>query len=313
MKASCAFSNALIEKELKTASNIKDRVNRQCVQRCLKIIDGILFKIKVIPPTGLFLFVGIDKNDNEIVEIVEPPVANKLAYYRCDNKFHTWIVEDIFKPKLCATNQILVLITGDEARFYRVGKTVSYIGSTQGLLIKRHRKGGQSSIRFARLAEESRHHYTEKIITDLKSKGIDTTAMIIVSGSRELGKDLVALLNKRSWKDASYTEEWINFNNDTTRRNEAEIISFFDNIERKEKEAEINEFMNNIHDVKGDVIGYYTDLIVEERPVERIICNEDVKKIDWWPENKVYIVRMDSPLYVKLKKFGGVVCKFFIQ
>lgn len=275
----------------------------------MKIISEILSNMKAIPINGLFLFVGIDSFDTEIIKVIEPPVRNKFNYYRCDNKFHTWIIEEFYKIRLCEKNQILILMNGDETFIYSVEKTIQLIDKTNGLLVKRHRKGGQSSIRFSRLAEESRHHYTERVMDLLKKNNIDINSTIIVSGSRELGNDMEKLLIKRSWKHVLYVEKWLNFTTITIRQNETEILEFFDSLHRESKEKEIKLFIDEIAEM-SDLVVYLQDL-KDELQVEKIICNEDVKKEDWWPEDKIFIVRINSPLYSRLKQFGGVIGKLY--
>lgn len=306
----------MIEKELKTADCIKDRLNRKCVQRCLKIILEVLSNLKKIGENGLFIFVGIDNNDNEIVKIMVPPMLSKYSYYRCCNKFHTWKIEEFYKIQVLEKIQILILINGDDALVYTVslGGMIKLLNRTCGLLIKRQRKGGQSSIRFARLAEESRHSYLCKVIDLLVKSEINTTTKIVISGSRELGQDLEKLLIKRSWKDACYFDKWINFDFTFVKRNEAEILKFFDSLERNQKEIEIKNFIDRIAD-NSNFVCYHEDLKDKSNDnfnsIKRIICNEDIKRLDWWPKEKIYIVNMDSPLYVVLKRFGGLIAECY--
>jgi len=113
-------------------------------------------KTEIKNTNGLLVFAGITSNGYEILECVEPPTAITTFYYCCAKKFEITRFVELFAEKPQA---YVVFISGDECIIYE------WIGSWKkrktiaANLIKRHSKGGQSSLRFSRLAEESRHHY----------------------------------------------------------------------------------------------------------------------------------------------------------
>jgi hypothetical protein len=152
---------AFLSKEITAAKNIKNRINRHNVQRLLtKISENIdVKKYK----NGLFIYVGIDEFDEEIFELIEPKVKCDIFYYNCGNKFDTHIV----KKYLETHSGSIIFANGKECIIYEHKNEFIKKKHINANLIKRHKKGGQSQVRFGRLAEESRTHYVSYIIDHL--------------------------------------------------------------------------------------------------------------------------------------------------
>lgn len=154
---STTFSTFL-NKELTAAKNIKNRINRHNVQRLLtKISENIDVKKY---QNGLFIYVGIDEFDKEIFELIEPNAKCDIFYYNCSNKFDT----DTIKNYLETHSGSIVFANGKECIIYEHKNEFIKKKHINANLIKRHKKGGQSQVRFGRLAEESRTHYVSYII-----------------------------------------------------------------------------------------------------------------------------------------------------
>lgn len=141
-----------------TAKNIKNRVNRHNVQKLLtKISENVDVKKY---PLGLFIYVGIDIFDTEIFELVEPVSKCDIFYYNCGNKFNT----DIIKKYLESHSGSIIFANGNECIIYEYKNEFIKKKHITANLIKRHKKGGQSQLRFSRLADESRVHYVSYVI-----------------------------------------------------------------------------------------------------------------------------------------------------
>jgi hypothetical protein len=97
-------------------------------------------------PRCAFIFIGI--------------IVSQLFYYNCGNKFNTDIIQPYFKLH----SGSIIFVNGDQCLIYEHTIEFRKKKHITANLIKRHHKGGQSSIRFARLAEESRLHYVTHII-----------------------------------------------------------------------------------------------------------------------------------------------------
>ena len=150
--------NTWLKKELATAKNIKNRINRHNVQRLLtKISKNIDIKKY---QNSLFLYAGIDEFDIEIFELIEPIAKCDIFYYNCSNKFNT---ETINKYLESHTGSI-IFANGDECIIYEYVNEFIKKKHITANLIKRHKKGGQSQLRFSKITDELRVHYVLYII-----------------------------------------------------------------------------------------------------------------------------------------------------
>jgi hypothetical protein len=150
-----------LRKEITSAKNIKDRINRQNVQRILtKIQVGVDVKKY---SKGLFIFAGIDEYEEEIFELVEPIIKCDHFKYTCSNKFDIFSIKDY----LSEYSGTIIFANGKECLIYEYKNDFIKKKHINANLIKRHGKGGQSQVRFSRLAEESRTHYVSYIIDHL--------------------------------------------------------------------------------------------------------------------------------------------------
>jgi len=172
------------------AKNIKDRTNRQNVQRILTIIQQKLVGTRTYE-LGICCFVGINEYSDEICELIEPDSKITQFYYSCANKFH---IEPAEKYIGLNVSGVLVFANGNECLCYQFvsGQFVKLFG-INGNLTKSHKKGGFSANRFARLADESRHAYIVRIadrIRDLVNENLATetnlSEKIWIFGSEEI-------------------------------------------------------------------------------------------------------------------------------
>lgn len=161
--------------------------------RILKRIKSILTDIKPVD-NGHLIYLGINSSGNEICEIITPPNPIQKFTYFCGKEFIIETFRELFEIKPLG---YVIFISGDECIIYAHSGFMWYkLKSLNGNLIKRHNKGGQSSVRFSRLAEESRHHYIvycsdyiRKLIPcQLKTKSANN---IYVFGSDELKNKLI--------------------------------------------------------------------------------------------------------------------------
>lgn len=161
---------SMIIDEIGSASNIKSRVNRQSVISALTSAQNRLKLYRFVPKNGLILLCGIVEipqpdgtvKEKKISFGFEPPKPLTRFIYKCDNKFHLDSVED------CLTGEEdrygILVITGEGAIYaYLTGTRKETLFSFEVDLPKKHGRGGQSALRFSRLAEESRHNYLRKV------------------------------------------------------------------------------------------------------------------------------------------------------
>jgi len=189
-------STKMLNEELGTASCIKSRTTRLSV---LGAITSTLARLKLYnrtPPNGLILYCGEmiteDGKEKKVTIDFEPFKPINTTMYLCDNKFHT---EDLAE----------LLESDDRFGFLIMDGNGALYGTLQGNhrevlhkfsvdLPKKHGRGGQSALRFARLRLEKRHNFVRKVgelATQMFING-DTPNItgLIVAGSAEFKQDL---------------------------------------------------------------------------------------------------------------------------
>merc|ERR1719313_701126 len=158
-------ANKLLTEEYGTASSIKSRVNRLSVLAAITSTQQRLKLYNRTPANGLIVFCGEvltdDGKEKKLTIDIEPYKPIHTSMYLCDNKFHT---EDLAE----------LLEDDDKYGFLIMDGNGSLYGTVQGNhrevlhkfsvdLPKKHGRGGQSALRFARLRLEKRHNYVRKV------------------------------------------------------------------------------------------------------------------------------------------------------
>lgn len=155
----------LLSDEHGTASNIKSRVNRLSVLSAITSVQNRLKLYPRVPNNGLVIYCGTivteDGKERKVNIDFEPFKPINTTLYLCDNKFHT--------------EPLTHLLADDEKfGFIVMDGSGSLFGTLQGNtketltkftvdLPKKHGRGGQSALRFARLRMEKRHNYVRKV------------------------------------------------------------------------------------------------------------------------------------------------------
>lgn len=155
----------MLADEYGTASNIKSRVNRLSV---LSAITSTQQKLKLysrVPPNGLVIYCGeiiTDEGKERKVNIdFEPFKPINTSLYLCDNKFHTEALSELLESD---SKFGFIVMDGNGALFGTLsGNTREVLHKFTVDLPKKHGRGGQSALRFARLREEKRHNYVRKV------------------------------------------------------------------------------------------------------------------------------------------------------
>lgn len=185
----------MLTTEYGTASNIKSRINRLSVLSAITSTQHTLKLYKIMPKNGLVIFCGtaeINGKEKKVNINFEPfkPINSKK--YVCDNKFHT---EDLHQLFIDDKSFGFIILDGNGCLFGTVAgnnKNILYKFNVE--LPKKHGRGGQSALRFARLRLEARAAYIKKI-TELAVKyfitdNIPNIGGIILAGSAGLKNDL---------------------------------------------------------------------------------------------------------------------------
>lgn len=155
----------LLVEEYGTASHIKSRVNRLSV---LSAITSAQQRVKLytkVPNNGLIIYCGTiltDEGKEKRVNIdFEPFKPINTSLYLCDNKFHTEALGELMEDD----DKFGFIVMDGNGSLYGTlaGNTREVIHKFGVDLPKKHGRGGQSALRFARLRLEKRHNYVRKV------------------------------------------------------------------------------------------------------------------------------------------------------
>jgi peptide chain release factor subunit 1 len=151
--------------EYGTASNIKSRVNRLSVLGAITSTQQRLKLYSKTPPNGLVIYCGtvVTEEGKEKKEMydMEPFKPINTSLYLCDNKFHTEALKELLESD---DKFGFIVMDGNGALFGLVcGNTRTVLHKFTVDLPKKHGRGGQSALRFARLRLEKRHNYVRKV------------------------------------------------------------------------------------------------------------------------------------------------------
>ncbi|PWN21711.1 putative eukaryotic translational release factor 1 [Microstroma glucosiphilum] len=189
------FSNMLTQ-EYGTASNIKSRVNRLSVLAAITSTQQRLKLYNRVPPNGLVVYCGTiltDEGKEKKVNIsFEPFKPINTSLYLCDNKFHTEALSELLESDASFG---FIIMDGNGALFGTLsGNTRNILHKFSVDLPKKHGRGGQSALRFARLREEARHNYRRKVAehaaTHFISDNKCNVAGIVLAGSADFKTEL---------------------------------------------------------------------------------------------------------------------------
>lgn len=182
--------------EFGTASNIKSRVNRQSVLGAITSCQQRLKLYNRVPPNGLVVYTGTiltEEGKEKKVNIdFEPFKPINTSLYLCDNKFHTEALNELLESD---QKYGFVIMDGNGSLFGTVsGNTREVLGKFSVELPKKHGRGGQSALRFARLRMEKRHNYVRKVAEQATQYFITAdrpnVAGLVLAGSADFKTEL---------------------------------------------------------------------------------------------------------------------------
>ncbi|AMD22859.1 HHR090Cp [Eremothecium sinecaudum] len=186
----------MLTDEYGTASNIKSRVNRLSVLSAITSTQQKLKLYNQIPPNGLVLYCGDiiteEGKEKKVTFDIEPykPINTKL--YKCDNKFRTEVLSELLE----ADDKFGFLVMDGQGCLFGLlsGNTRTVLQKFTVDLPKKHGRGGQSAVRFARLREEKRHNYVRKVAETAVQNFITNDKVnvkgLILAGSADFKNDL---------------------------------------------------------------------------------------------------------------------------
>jgi peptide chain release factor subunit 1 len=171
--------NKMLSDEYGTASNIKSRVNRLSVLSAITSTQQRLKLYNKCPKNGLVIYCGTvvteDGRERKVNIDFEPFKPINTSLYLCDNKFHT---EDLNELLMDDEAFGFIVMDGNGCLYGTVqGSNREILHKFSVDLPKKHGRGGQSALRFARLRLEKRHNYVRKVAEF-------ATQLFIIEGQR---------------------------------------------------------------------------------------------------------------------------------
>jgi peptide chain release factor subunit 1 len=191
--------------EIGTATNIRSKFTQKNVVSALRNVIG---KLRLYghkaPESGLAIFAGATADsghkDFKLESYVfEPkdPISRKL--YVCDNRFHVeHLIEKLGEKDVYA----LLAIDSAKATIATLkGDHIQIIKSTRSGAAKKHRKGGQSSVRYARLRVEAIQRYLKRVADEMKQYFLEDAKYelkgVIIGGPGQTKDQIVEYFDNR--------------------------------------------------------------------------------------------------------------------
>jgi peptide chain release factor subunit 1 len=190
--------NKMLSDEYGTASNIKSRVNRLSVLSAITSTQQRLKLYSKCPKNGLVIYCGTviteDGKERKVNIDFEPFKSINTSLYLCDNKFHTEDLNDLLQDDEAFG---FIVMDGNGCLYGTVqGSNREVLHKFSVDLPKKHGRGGQSALRFARLRLEKRHNYVRKVaematqlfVTDGQRPNVQG---IVLAGSADFKTELM--------------------------------------------------------------------------------------------------------------------------
>jgi peptide chain release factor subunit 1 len=156
----------MLTEEYGKASNIKSKGTKNAVQDAITSVREKLKLYPKLPKNGLIIYCGEVLNERGDLEKkytvdIEPPKPINTSGYICDNRFRT----EVLKELLVNDQKFgFIIMDGNGALFGTLqGAHKEVLHKFMVELPKKHGRGGQSAMRFARLRLEKRHNYLRKV------------------------------------------------------------------------------------------------------------------------------------------------------
>lgn len=171
-------------------------MNRLSVLSAITSTQQRLKLYSKVPPNGLVIYCGeiitAEGKERKINIDFEPFKPINTSLYLCDNKFHTEALSELLESD---QKFGFIVMDGNGALFGTLsGNTREVLQKFQVDLPKKHGRGGQSALRFARLREEKRHNYVRKVaelaVQNFITNDKVNVAGIVLAGSADFKNDL---------------------------------------------------------------------------------------------------------------------------
>ncbi|XP_011856884.1 PREDICTED: eukaryotic peptide chain release factor subunit 1-like [Mandrillus leucophaeus] len=186
----------MLADEFGSASNIKSQVNCLSVLGAITSVQQRLRLYNKVPPNGLVVYCGTivteGGKEKKVNVDFEPFKPINTSYYLCDNKFHTEALTALLSDD---RKFGFIVIDGSGALFGTLqGNTKEVLQKFTVDLPKKHGRGGQSALCFARLRMEKRSTNVQKVAENAVQLFISgdegKIASLVLAGSTDFKTEL---------------------------------------------------------------------------------------------------------------------------
>ncbi|UCG89729.1 MAG: peptide chain release factor 1 [Candidatus Heimdallarchaeota archaeon] len=247
--------------EVGTATNIRSKFTQKNVVSALRNVIG---KLKLYghksPASGIAIFAGATADsghkDYKLESYVfEPPDPISRKLYVCDNRFH---VDHLIDRLVEKDTYALLAIDSAKATIGTLkGDQIEIVKSTRSGAAKKHRKGGQSSVRFARLREEAVARFLKRVADDMKQIFIEEAQSelkgVIIGGPGQIKDQVVEHFDNRL-KDKIVGIKDLGYGGDKSGINElvAESDDILEGVVLIEEKRLVHQFLNALMEGKAN-------------------------------------------------------------
>jgi peptide chain release factor subunit 1 len=291
----------------------------------ISALKNVIGKLKLYgntaPDAGLAIFSGVTGTNNKyklesfVFDQLAEPISRKL--YVCDNRFHVEYILDLLVEK--DTYALLAIDSAKATIATLKGDSVQILKSTRSGAAKKHRKGGQSSVRYARLREEAIRRYLKRVSDEMKQFFIENTDSelkgVILGGPGQIKDQIVEHFDPRL-RDKIVGTKDLGYGGDKSGINElvassADVLAGVAIIEEKEL---VHRFTHALIDGKANYgekevrenleIGAVDTLLLSSGLDTTIIL--DLGELAEKTGTKVEIISPQTEEGRKIQSFGGV-------
>ena len=238
------------------------------------------------PDNGLVVYTGTvvteDGKEKRLNVDFEPFKPINTSLYLCDNKFHTEALQGLLQSD---QRYGFVVMDGMGSLFGVVqGNTKEVLQRITVDLPKKHGRGGQSALRFARMRLEKRHNYVRKVaelaVQNFITNDRPNVAGLVLAGSAEFKNDLAQsdMFDQRL-KDAVVAIVDVSYGGDNGFNQAVELASeTLANVKFVQERKLINAFFEQISVDNGKFVFGVKDTlsVLEMGAVETLIVWEEL-------------------------------------
>lgn len=262
-----------IKNEISSSKNIKSKETRERVLSALNKIQAELDNYKKLE-NGLAIFAAED-----FIRSIEPKRPLNIKKYSCGKEFDIFDLEESQKDK---TKYGLILIEdGGISIGFLLGKTVIEVYSKESRVPRKMSRGGQSSVRFARLREEARHIFFkrcgEKVIEIFNGENLSG---ILIGGGGYTKEEFLEKYMSNEYKEKVISIEGTTY---LEKQGLEELVNrSIDKLVSeglKEEKEEVNTMMYKVAHC-GESVTYGTNRVKEEienRNVWKMVMSKELE------------------------------------